>query len=238
MKKVLILTGSDSQMHDVLNLTVPSKERYAKKHNYDFIVKKSFDEELIKYGGINIGFIRTILCFNYLEQYDIVAWIDADSIITNDLISIEEITNDKHCFYASYDWLCSPNSRFNRYTFSTGNFIIRKNSNTIKLFNSFIYHAFNFFKNDIMADQGTLNYIHQNTDLKDLFLILEHKYLGAVPACVKKVYNWKNHPERFGENATYPIEYEWNPNCFLAHLTGCLNDGRIELLLNDFKEYL
>jgi hypothetical protein len=237
MKKVLILTGSDSNMHNVLDLTLPSKEKYAQKHGYDFIVKRSFDEEITKY-GLGLGFARAIMAFNYLEKYDIVMWVDGDSIITNDSFNIEQFIDDSHCFYASYDWLCNKNSRFNRYSFSTGNFIIKKDENTSKLFDSFLHYAQNVFKYEVMAEQGTLNFIYENTELRNLFLILDHKYLGAVPTCVGKVNNWNNHPERFGDDATYPIEYPWNSECFLAHLTGCSNEGRIQLLINDFAEYL
>jgi hypothetical protein len=36
MEKVLILTGADKEMKDVLNLTIPSKLKYANKWGYDF----------------------------------------------------------------------------------------------------------------------------------------------------------------------------------------------------------
>jgi len=237
IKKVLILTGGDSNMRNVLDLTLPSKEKYAKKHGYDFIVKRSFDEEMIKY-NLGLGFIRAIMVFNYLEEYDVVMWIDGDSIITNDSFSIEQFINDSHCFYASYDWHCCENSKFNRYSFSTGNFIVKKDKNTSKLFNAFLDFSKKVFKNDPLAEQAVFNFIYENTELKNLFSILNHKYLGSVPTCVKKVNNWINHPERFGSEATCPIENPWNSECFLAHLTGCSNEGRIELLINDFAEYL
>jgi hypothetical protein len=40
--KTLILTGSDQSMIDVLDLTLPSKQEYCKKHNYDLLALRSF----------------------------------------------------------------------------------------------------------------------------------------------------------------------------------------------------
>jgi hypothetical protein len=222
MKKVLILTGSDSRMYDVLNLTIPSKERYAKKHAYDLIVKRSFDEEIIKY-GLGLGFARAILAFNYLEAYDTVMWIDGDSIITNDSMRIEEFIDDKHCFYASYDWHCHSNSKFNRHSFSTGNFILNKTSTINGFYDKFIDLANEpVFKNDSLAEQGVLNYMKINDIMGESIKILDHNFLNSVPSFMNISNIWINRVEH--------LEGHWDENCFLAHLTGCPNLDRIKIL--------
>lgn len=229
-KKVLILTGSDIKMHNVLELTIPSKKRYAKKYNYDFIVKYSFDDEIAKY-NLGLGFARFISAFNYLDTYDIVMWVDADSIITNDSYSIDKFINETQSFYASYDWL-----GYNG--FSSGNFIITKNQFNELFFNEFLNIANSLFKNHEMAEQITLNYMNGDSRFCDIFCILDHKFLNSVPRCVENTSVWQHDPVRTGPNKTNIIVNEWTVDSFLAHLTGCSNEDRVDLLLTYFKDYL
>ena len=135
-KRVLLLTGTtdilrspnetDNTMEEVFDLTLPSKQRYAKKYGYDLLSLRSFgsDKQNI-FKDKHLGFLRALRAFEMLEHYNIVMWIDADSIITNDNFSINDFQIDEnHSFYASWDWNNVGHS------FSTGNFIIHKTKNT------------------------------------------------------------------------------------------------------------
>ena len=83
--KILILTGSDNKMFDLLDLTLKSKIEYCTKHGYDLMVKKQWSDitELNFCAKKNLGFLRVFTAFQRLSIYDLVVWIDADAFITN-----------------------------------------------------------------------------------------------------------------------------------------------------------
>ena len=136
-KRVLIITGTtdmgkgllpgwpsaeDRTMEDVFDLTLPSKQRYCKKHGYDLLSLRSFGtDKKNRFKDNDIGALRVLRTIEISEYYDVVMWIDADSIITNDNLTIEDFPlDDNCCFYASWDWN-------GKSSMSTGNFIIKPN---------------------------------------------------------------------------------------------------------------
>jgi hypothetical protein len=219
--KTLILTGSDRSMIDVLDLTLPSKQEYCKKHNYDLLSLRSFAADAeCNFNSTQVGFLRAVMAFRQLRFYDNVMWIDADSIITNMEYKIEDFIQGDECFIASYDWM-----HFN--SFSTGNFIVRKTKDTQQLFNRFLAVS-QYRLNDIMAEQGTLNQIYNELDSnKTMFNILPHKFLNSVPEFLVETDTWRNDNNRSG------IIRPWTPDCFLAHLTGLSTSERVNILANN-----
>lgn len=212
--------GSDNSMEEVFELTLPSKVRYAKKYGYDLLALRSFGTGG-KYGfkDTNIGFLRAVRTFELLAFYDVVMWVDADAIITNDSYSIESFgISSNHCFYASYDWAWKN-------TFSTGNFIIQRTQHTATLFKAFLEIGKNFTVG-LGEEQKTMNYIYQNTNLRSLIKIHEHKYLNAVPTF-----------EPYWPKDRIVIS-PWNEECFLAHLTGNTNLCRINCLKKELSKFL
>lgn len=233
MRRVLVVSGAtdserdpnsnDATMQEVFDLTLASKQRYAKKHGYDFLSIRSFGEDQsgviprTKYGP-HIGFIRVVRVFELLNAYDTVMWIDADSIVTNDNYKIEDFgVDDHHSFYASYDWEW-------KMSFSTGNFIVNKTKHTNYLINEFYRVCKNY-----ESEQATLNDIFRRTNLNVLFRILDHKYLGAIPSIDICKDFWGN---RSG------IPWPWTKECFLVHLTGLANSTRIDIANRHYNEYL
>lgn len=234
-KRVLVLTGTtdilrsssetDNTMEEVFDLTLPSKQRYAKKHGYDLLSLRSFGSDKRNiFKDNHIGFLRALRTFEMLEHYDIVMWIDADSIITNDNFSINDFQIDEnHSFYASWDWNNIG------YSFSTGNFIIHKTKNTNNLFNSFLRTGKQIVDNNTWGEeQTTLNFLYNSTHKNDI-KILEHKYLHTIPN--KKMFRgiWDGRAE---------TKFPWSEESFLVHLTGVPNKNRIEVAQTTFKDYL
>lgn len=219
--KTLILTGSDENMIEVLDLTLPSKQEYCKRHNYDLLSLRSFAADIeCNFSSTHIGFLRAVMAFRQLRFYDNVMWIDADAIITNMEYKIEDFIQSEACFIASYDWM-----HYN--SFSTGSFIIRKTNDTQKLFNRFITVSRHRL-NDIMQEQGTLNQIYNELDSnKTMFSILPHKFLNSVPEFLVDTGTWRNDNNRSG------IIYPWTPDSFLAHLTGLSTSERVDILTSN-----
>ena len=239
-KKVLVLTGSNETMYDVLDLTITSKRKYTQQHGYDLLVKRFFQDHP-EYGyqanNIGIGFSRVLFAFQMLEHYDVVMWLDADSIVTNTNLPIEHFIEGPESFFASYDWLSHKNGGPGHTGFSTGNFIIKRTDNTPTLYSAFFQESQRFLE-DHGADQTTLNYIHNNTSLRSEFAILDHSFLNAVPELITTTNDWSSDPKRSGPTKTHSIVHPWTQDCFLMHLTGCSNEDRIQLLKKHFAHYL
>ena len=234
-QRTLVLTGTtdilrkqedtDSYMEEVFDLTLPSKQRYVKRHGYDLLSLRSFGEDT---GGIfkntNIGFLRFVRAFEMLEYYDTVMWIDADSIITNTNFSINEFGIDDTCsFYASWDWN-------GKYSISGGNIIVHKTQHTNELFDTFLEIGKQVLLQGIWGEeQTTINHMYNNTPFKENIKILDHAFLGSVPSKKHFLGHWgtRNEPP-----------YPWTTNSFLAHIGGVSNKSRIEVLKTSFGEYL
>jgi hypothetical protein len=234
-KRVLVLTGTtdilrsptetDNTMQEVFDLTLPSKQRYAKKHGYDLLSLRSFGSDKYNiFKDSNIGFLRVLRAFEMLEYYDIVMWIDADSIITNHNFSINNFEIDEnYSFYASWDW-----NNIGR-TFSTGNFIVNKTKNTNNLFNLFLTTGKQVVDNNTWGEeQTTLNFLYNSTHKNDI-KILEHKFLGSIPS--------KNMFRGIWDGRSEPL-FPWSEDSFLVHIGGIPNKNRIEVAQTTFKDYL
>ena len=234
-KRVLVLTGTtdilrsssetDNTMEEVFDLTLPSKQKYAKIHGYDLLSLRSFGKDKQnRFKDSNIGFLRALRAFEMIEYYDIVMWIDADSIITNNNFSVNDFQIDEnYSFYASWDWNNIGSA------FSTGNFIIHKTKNTNNLFNSFLTTGKRVVDSNIWGEeQTTLNFLYNNTHKNDI-KILEHKFLGSIPS--KKMFRgiWDSRPE---------TNFPWSKDSFLVHIGGIPNKNRIEIAQTTFKDYL
>jgi hypothetical protein len=234
-KRVLLLTGTtdilrkpnetDNTMEEVFDLTLPSKQRYVKKHGYDLLSLRSFGKDTHnRFTELDLGFLRVLRTFEMLEYYDAVMWIDADSIITNDNFCIDDFQlDDDHCFYASWDWS-------GKRTFSTGNFIIQRGKNLNELFNAFLQVGRHVIDTNQWGwEQTTMNLIYNNTNLKNTIKILDHNFLGSIPN--KKLFMgiWDGRSE---------TPYPWSVDSFLAHITGIPNKNRIQVLTQSFRNYL
>lgn len=228
-KRTLILTGYtdmlkelnypyDKSSEEMADLCLPSKQRYAKKHGYDLMSLRSFGIDK-KYGfkETDIGYLRALRAFEMLEYYDVVMWIDADSIITNPEIKIEDfLINDNRVFRASYDWMHLG-------TFSTGNFILQNTPTTEDFFQIYLTIC-----PHTTTEQMALNMM-MGTQMKDHIRVMEHRYLNGAPEDLMRMPEWETRQK---------VIFPWDKTYFLAHLTGLSNTSRINILTTTLKEYL
>jgi hypothetical protein len=243
-KKVLIITGTtdigrpedsnDSSHEELFELTLPSKQKYAKKRGYDLLIMRSFGDSY-PYGltkndtawphNEHIGFLRAITAFEMLFIYETVFWIDSDSIITNHDYDLNTFgVNPEKTLYSSYDWEWKN-------SFSTGNFILHRTPVWKELFRLFLQLASQNFSKHSAQEQATLNFIHKHTEMSKTIQILEHKYLNAVPKVLEKTNTWTS-------SKRSNINWPWDKNCFLAHIGGLTNNERIEIIKNNFSQYI
>jgi len=228
--KTLIITGftdslrdqneTDNKMEEVFELTLPSKEKYARKHGYDILTIRSFPGIDNVFCQKQIGFLRALKVFEMLNYYDNVMWLDADAIITNNIFDINYFTEKKDkILYVSYDW-----NNFS--TINSGNFVIKNHIKIQQFCSIFLSIAKNIIENKIWGgEQTTFNIMNTKTEMSNFINVLDHSYLNSVPTCL----GWEENRK---------IVNPWTPECFLAHLTGDFNKKRIDVLKNNFKKYL
>ena len=186
---------------------------------------RSFGSDSTKiFDDIELGFLRELRTFEMLSHYDIVMWIDADSIITNDNYSINDFQLDEdHCFYASWDWN-------GKYTFSTGNFIIQKCNSTNDMFNKFLQVGKHVKDTNQWGwEQTTMNIIYRQTDLGNHIKVMDHKYLGAIPGI-------EMYPGTSWSKDRMPPRFPWNEDAFICHITGLVNATRVHILKTHFNK--
>lgn len=220
---------ADSTMEEVFELTLPSKVRYAKKHGYDLLTLRSFGSgSLFGFKDTNLGLLRMVRSLQMLNFYDVVVWIDADTILTNDSMTVQDFgLNEDYVLYTSYDW---PTWAVPHHSISTGNFILKKNKNLEKFVRAFL-EVGKRYTEGWGEEQSTINWLYQHTDIRNIIKILDHKYLGGVPASLMK-YRLALHNDRT------PIYSPWDRTHFLSHITGLPNKIRVEILRSEYKDFL
>lgn len=234
-RRILVMTGTtdvlrdvhdpdhtDAFFEDVFDLTLPSKQRYVKKHGYDLCALRSFGKDVDGRFDPNspfwLGPMRILRALDMLQHYDVVMWIDADSVITNDNYKIDDFMPVVgKTFYASYDWHGTS-------SFSTGNFIVQRTELLDQFMGVFYGSVRNFIE-----EQQTLNAIYMGTPLSDTMHILDHRFLGSVPCREMYGVHWDGRPD---------IPYPWDENSFLAHVGGVRNKARLDILNTHFANHL
>lgn len=90
LKKILISGYMGEEYKKMSLLTFPLMERYAKKYNIDSAIC-----ELENYGR-PASWSKIPLIKNYLNEYDVVLWIDSDIVIIKDSVNIfDYVENEK-----------------------------------------------------------------------------------------------------------------------------------------------
>tara|TARA_R110000824_G_scaffold113755_1_gene263754 strand:+ start:818 stop:1537 length:720 start_codon:yes stop_codon:yes gene_type:complete len=237
-KRTLLLTGTtdmyrdvfdpdhkDDTVESVFDVTLPSKQKYSKLHGYDIMCLRSFgvDNSIPSDDRFNnptrdLGFIRVIRCLQMLNHYDIVFWIDADSLITKPSLSVDQILGGSdRVLTASHDW--STKSYV-----SAGNFILQRTENLQKFIDVFCSLGPHY-----PEEQSTFNAIFNNPELSSLINLLDHKFLNSVPTREMYGVSWDGRRD---------IISSWTNDSFLLHLTGVENRTRHDILKKYFGEFL
>jgi len=100
--KICLVSHFTENITNVANITIPNKEGYSKKHDYDFKFHKGRLSNRHP-GWDKIVLLREVLSTN---EYDYVVWVDNDAFITNPEIRFDFICNtnpNKKLIIASED---------------------------------------------------------------------------------------------------------------------------------------
>jgi hypothetical protein len=97
--KIAILDCCDTNYIDIFNITKKSKLKYAKKHNFDFIVYNFNDlSDRTQHWGRILG-IKKHIC-----NYDYILYLDTDTLILNYFFDIENLIKEN----AEFNILTGP----------------------------------------------------------------------------------------------------------------------------------
>jgi hypothetical protein len=142
--KICLVSHYTENIQNVANITIPNKESYCKKHNYDFKYHKGRLSDRHP-GWDKILYIKEIMSTN---EYDYVVWVDNDAYITNKEIRFDFICNEnpsKKLMIASEDTnrgitSLNPNLDYNQLhnlrIVNTGVMILKNDDWTINFLNT------------------------------------------------------------------------------------------------------
>lgn len=88
--KIGLLEAHNSHYNEIFNLTVGSKIRYCRKHNYEFVVYNFRNLDRTPHWGRVLGIKE------HLKRFDWLLYLDTDTLITNFSIRIENEISKKH----------------------------------------------------------------------------------------------------------------------------------------------
>jgi hypothetical protein len=71
---------------EVVKYGIQTRKDYCKKHNYDYI-----DDESVYDSSREVEWSKILIIQKYINQYDFIVWIDADTFIMNEDITLESL---------------------------------------------------------------------------------------------------------------------------------------------------
>lgn len=153
--KVAVFTYHNANTHegasfaDVGNLTLPSKRAYAARHGYDFLFRDDFD-----YTKTPLGFERVEMVLEHQSSYDWMFYTDADAMIMNPDIRIEDLVDD------AYDLIVSHNYHVGSHVEVNNGVMLVKNTEWSHTFFRWmhqpVYHAHNWLSQKAIMDAFAL----------------------------------------------------------------------------------
>lgn len=210
--KTLVITGSTSAMREIHAVTVRGKQDWAALHGYDFLdVRQWHDESAVVWQ-------KMALLERNMSQYELVVWLDADTVVTNPAWKAEDfVQGQRSVVYASGDWgPCPEEDRW--YWFNTGNMVVRwLGADSIRFFEAMWQRGRDKWWNIWGFEQSTLQEMKRDPAFANLICTLPGKMLNAVPRSVQ-------------EHTHNP----WDDKDFVAHITGITNAHRLEVVKGGF----
>ena len=208
------------------------KQKYCKYHNYEFIYEK-LKSDHNKKGWMKMYKLREIL---YSNKYDYIFISDADVVITNRDIRIEDLILK---YMGNKSIILSTD--FN--SINTGNMIWKCDDNSKKFINQIFfvgcrkirYSVFKPFFPKGVYEQPSIIYLYNtNQDCKKFIKIIPQFEINSYlklkirKNCLKKVCNKYN-------------RCHWQPNDFLIHFAGLnyINNNKFNVNIDPFiKQYV
>lgn len=213
--KIIVYTLFNEKYYELANITVPNKMEYCEKHNYDF----QYRAEKFFYTHIGFEKIHRVLELFEKENFDILYWCGADTLITNFDIKITDLIDDEHDFF-----ICGDANGIN-----ADSFVIKNTPKARQLFQEVLDFQLN---NNYLYEKEN-RYLNEQETL-DMFINNEYKDITKIyPQRVMNSYNYDLYPiSHFGEQFKDKKDYlgndgNWQPGDFLIHFPGQPLEGKV-----------
>lgn len=202
--KTLVLTGADAAMAAVADLTSANHRAYALRHGYEF-------ERVTEYPtGCHPSWHKLELIRDRLPKYERILWLDADSVVTNPTVKIEDIAGEFMGLTVSKDWTYpSPEDEIKH--FSLGNFIFANCQQSAEVLRLASLRT-EWMNQPLWEQQAIQEEYRANPEIRDSVQILPRHRLNSVPAT---------------RDTTGPEP--WRPGDFLCHMTYLPNETRVAM---------
>lgn len=185
-----------------------NKVHYAKRHNYDAIVKTdNFDPKI----GLGFEKIKLLLDVMNKGDHDIIHWSGADTLITNFFIPITEFVYPNYHITMAKDFSGGMNS----------DSIVLRNSPEVRSWLTMIMDHIDMYRWDHRYEQGVM---------WDTFGQWSH-IIKIVPQRFLNSYHYPLYVTKGAKNTLDGSGYsgQWYPGDFLFHACDQTNDVRLEL---------
>jgi hypothetical protein len=214
--KVLILSGYDDAMKEVGDRCTATHRKYAERRGYDCEVVRHYRPDT------HPSHQKIRLIQERIDKYDRIMWLDADSVVMDHRLRIEDCFGMDGVMDISVDW-CAPtedddgDGPWATTYVSCGNFIIANTPDTHRFLDTWAKYSERYAKRQVCCwEQDGLRAAMQADEWFNRMVIRWHRctFNAVHPTCVNR-----NFPDRA------PKPYE--PGNFLLHLT---NVDRIAIL--------
>ncbi len=208
--KIALYTYHNTNVHegatfaDIGNLTLPSKRAYAARHGYDLLFRDDFD-----YAKTPLGFERVEMVLDHLKDYDWMLYTDADAIITNPAVRVEDLIDE------AYDVIVSHDARVTGHVEVNNGVMLVKNTewahNLFRWMHQPKYHQHPWLSQQAIMD--SINHGDGRSHIKlTHFRTFNSLWHSALP------------------------EYNWQPGDFVLHAAGFGNGWRKTLFTEITKK--
>ncbi|MBX9742739.1 MAG: hypothetical protein K2W99_04290 [Chthoniobacterales bacterium] len=202
--KTLILSAWTENISDLAKITSATKEEYAALHGYQYL-GHIFSSDSTEHPSWR----KLKLFLDLLPTVDRLLWIDADSYVSNPMISLDQIPYIEG-LTASRDWSVNAGPEH----FCGSAMILTPHALPLVERAYLKTHWANF----PFWDQSALR--EASLDFKNYLRVLPRRALNAVP---QELRPWAAEP--------------WEPHDFLCHLTCIKNEERFEFLRKNLPSH-
>lgn len=168
-RNVGLLTAYDQNQAALAQWSNPNKQRYCDRHGYRFIVRTDGFDASRHPAWSKIKFIR-----EHLPQFEWLFWSDADSLIMNGDIRLEEFLDD------GYDLIIAQEDPgVGLYNLNTGQMFFR-NSDWSMRFLEEVYGQ-TLFINDPIHEQRAVIHLRERSDFSEHVQVVTQKRFNSYP---------------------------------------------------------
>ncbi len=211
MPKIALTTFYNERYKPLAEITIPVMEQYCLKHGYYLNINKIEQD--------NFHFVKTKDTRKLLDEFDVVMGIEADVLITNLNIKVEEFLDDKNDLYITND--------INNINFGT---FICKSSDWTKILFDWVN-----MQSDRFGDEQEIFERNHNIEKTK---IVHHPCFNSIPyehyaPSFGKI-GYKN-----GDIVSMPTAKEgnWEKGHFVCHTPGLGFEQRLSIL-NEIKQQI